>query len=468
MKKHFIFNGIHFKTWLYFLVFAAILVSTIWILHSFSIGYYYESMKIEKSQKFAVKLAKKYYSEDSANFDAEIEKFCTKDNMYIDIISDDVILSHHHTYSNANFTEAVKEVQNKVKNNNLKKAYLLKKDSSLENKIYAYALMLDSSNNTILVVLTPISNTSSTIQILDDQLVYVLIIAFLLSILMAFYSSNRITKPIRKITDAAKSLADGDYSVSFSSNHQYSEIDNLASTLEIASEKLYIVQNMQRDLIANVSHDLRTPLTMIKSYAEMIKDLSGDSPKKRNQHLNVIIQETDRLNSLVGDLLTISSAQSGKLQMNVETINLSELVNSVLKMYKIYELNKNYKFSINIDNSLQIIGDRKRLMQATNNLISNAIKYCGEDKNIIINIHKNGDYARLEVIDNGIGISADEIPSLWDRYYQASTNHARGASGTGLGLAIVKEILILHNAKFGVDSKVGEGSTFWFELPIES
>ena len=183
---------------------------------------------------------------------------------------------------------------------------------------------------------SPLWPVSSTIQILTNQLVYVTFIALALACLISFYLSVRITRPIRKISNSAERLAGGEYGIVFKGGH-YTEINNLADTLTRASIELEKSDMMQKDLIANVSHDLRTPLTMIKSYAEMIKDISGNNPEKREAHLNVIIEETDRLNTLVGDLLTISRMQSGKMTLNPGSFNITDAANSILNTYRIME-----------------------------------------------------------------------------------------------------------------------------------
>ncbi len=161
----------------------------------------------------------------------------------------------------------------------------------------------------ILYIVSPLYPVKSTISILRVQLVYITVIAALLALTLALYLARRISRPIKEITHSAAEMGKGNYGVKFKGGH-YSEIVELADTLTNASRELEKTDMYQKDLIANVSHDLRTPLTMIKSYAEMIRDLSGDNPEKREAHLNVIIDETNRLNTLVNDMLNMSKMQS--------------------------------------------------------------------------------------------------------------------------------------------------------------
>ena len=223
---------------------------------------------------------------------------------------------------------------------------------------------------------------------------------------------------------------------------------------------------LQRDLIANVSHDLRTPLTMVKSYAEMIRDLSGDNPEKRNTHLQVIIDEADRLNTLVNDILTLSDVQAGTLELRIERFSIKDLVASVIQTYEVLKTNEGYKIQFNCRQDIDVVGDSARIKQVINNLLSNAIKYCGSDKKIFINVKKWGKRVHIEIVDHGQGIKPDELPYIWERYYKSSTHHVRATKGSGIGLSMVKGILTAHNARFGVESKVGRGTTFWFELEV--
>ena len=294
-------------------------------------------------------------------------------------------------------------------------------------------------------------------------MIYITIISSLLALALALYLANRISKPIKRITNSAAEMGRGNYSVKFEGGH-YTEITDLADTLTNASQELEKTDMYQKDLIANVSHDLRTPLTMIKSYAEMIRDLSGDNPVKRDAHLHVIIEEADRLNVLVDDMLNMSRMQSKKIVLERHDFDIKSAAGSLLSSYDILVEQEGYKFTFNCPRSIMINGDENKIKQVISNLINNAVKYCGKDKQVIITIKKTGKKMRCEITDHGAGIAPDEINHVWERYYKSSTHHVRPTEGSGLGLSIVREILTLHKANYGVESTVGKGSTFWFEL----
>ncbi len=196
----------------------------------------------------------------------------------------------------------------------------------------------------------------------------------------------------------------------------------------------------------------------------MIKDISGNNPQKRDEHLQVIIDEADRLNALVSDLLTISRMQSGKMTLQRQNFNITEAAQMILNTYRIMEDEEGYHFQLNAPANFIVNGDEDKIKQVISNLFTNAIKFCGEDKTVIITLKKKGKFIVCRVEDHGVGIAAEELDHVWDRYYKASSNMVRAAEGTGLGLSIVKEILSLHKVNFGVESTLGVGTTFWFEL----
>ena len=326
-------------------------------------------------------------------------------------------------------------------------------------------LHADGKEDMIVYIFSPLWPVSSTIEILRTQLIIVTLISLIVACLISYYLSSRIARPIRKIKNSAKRLAAGEYGIVFTGGH-YTEINDLADTLTGASIELEKSDLMQKDLIANVSHDLRTPLTMIKSYAEMIRDISGDDPVKREQHLQVIIDETDRLNNLVGDLLSVSRMQSGKSTLEKTTFSLSESVKSIVDTYRVKEMGEAYTINLDCPADFTVYADEEKIKQVVSNLLSNAIKFCGERKTVDVVLKKQGRQVKVSVIDYGCGIAAEDLDHIWERYYRASSNMTRSVEGSGLGLSICKEILTMHTSEFCVYSTMGKGSTFWFILDL--
>ena len=266
------------------------------------------------------------------------------------------------------------------------------------------------------------------------------------------------------MNDTAKKLSKGDYNIVFE-KCGYEELDELADTLNKATNSLERTDEIKRELIANVSHDLKTPLTMIKAYSEMIRDLSGDNKEKREEHLKVIIDETDRLTRLVNDMMDLSKIESGIISINKEKINFTEMASSLIDRIKLSNIDTEHTIEYIIPKDLYVLADKTKIEQVLYNLIINAIKHSGEgEKKILIKATATQKRVKVEVIDNGVGISKEDLEHIWDRYYKASDSFTRQVQGSGLGLSIVKNILIKHSSDFGVESELGNGSNFWFDL----
>ena len=463
------YRSITFKTWLYFILFTTFLMIILWFLQVLFLNNFYEVMKKDQTDAVVKNIKKAYKVKNSERFLDNIEEISDTHDIYIYIASFDGSTMYFKpsgdNTSSRYYANQIATVNEKLLESQEDSVSFTIEGTDDSKRILAYGNVLIAKNKTPLIVYTfsPLWPVSSTIQILTNQLVYVTFIALLLACCVSFYLSGRITRPIRKIAHSAERLADGEYGIVFKGGH-YTEINNLADTLTRASIDLEKSDMLQKDLIANVSPDLRTPLTMIKSYAEMIKDISGNNPEKREEHLQVIIDEADRLNGLVNDLLTISRMQSGKMTLQRQNFNITEAAQMILNTYRIMEEEEGYHFQLNAPANFIVNGDEDKIKQVISNLFTNAIKFCGEDKTVIITLKKKGKFVVCRVEDHGVGIAAEELDHVWDRYYKASSNMVRATEGTGLGLSIVKEILTLHKVNFGVESTLGAGTTFWFEL----
>ena len=442
----------------------------LWVLQVLFLNNFYDVMKDEQTQRVAKTIEIDYQKKSNARFLQSVENISNSNDMFIYVVSYDGKTMYFKPSGDATSAQYYADQLDTVNDAMLKKnsdsAYLRIKSPDESKDVLAYGAILTAKGKSpmIVYIFSPLWPLSSTIDILTNQLVYVTFISLLVACLISFYLSIRITRPIRTITRSAERLGRGEYGIIFRGGH-YTEINNLADTLTQASIELEKSDMLQKDLIANVSHDLRTPLTMIKSYAEMIRDLSGNNPEKRDQHLQVIIDETDRLNSLVGDLLSISRMQSGKMVLTRSNFSLTNAVESIVNTYKIMEMEEGYRFNFNCKVNFIVNGDEEKIKQVISNLFTNAIKFAGEDKTVNVTLKRRGKFVLCKIEDHGIGIDPEEQDHVWERYYRASSNMVRPAEGSGLGLSIVKEILTLHKTDFGVDSTVGKGTTFWFELP---
>ena len=318
------------------------------------------------------------------------------------------------------------------------------------------------SSRFIVFVTASLDPLDSTVDILASQLIYVTIIVLVLSFIVAYFISKKISKPIVRINEEAKEMANGKYNISFDVETNIKEINELSNTLNETSKELSKTEKLRREFMANVSHDLKTPLTMIKAYSEMARDLNSKNQKKRIENLNVIIEETDRLNLLVNDILELSKVQSNVEKLNIEQFNLIELINDILKRYEYLKVSENYNFIFEYETNNIVRADKKRIEQVIYNLINNAINYTGEDKKVYINVKNINEGVKVEIQDTGKGIDEKDLNLIFEKYYKIDKTYQRETKGTGLGLSIVKNILVNHNFKYGVNSIKNKGTTFWF------
>ncbi len=337
-----------------------------------------------------------------------------------------------------------------------------------QTDILVYACVIGSADEPegYLLLNTPLEPVGATVTILKRQLIMITAILILIGFVISFVVSKRLARPIVQVTEDAQQLAHGNYDIKFRGGGYY-EADCLAETLTYASREINRVDMMQRDLVANASHDLRTPLTMLKAYAEMIRDLSGDNPVKRGEHLQVIIEETDRLTALVNDILDLSKLENGKQKLERTTVDMEQRLREIVDRYRGLSTVSGYQFTLETDGEATVCCDAGKIEQVICNLMNNAMNYTGDDRQVFVTMTHMQEGIRIAVRDTGEGMDQETLSRIFDKYYR-SENYKREVVGTGLGLSIVKAILRLHDYAFGVNSKVGEGSEFWFVMHGET
>ncbi len=294
------------------------------------------------------------------------------------------------------------------------------------------------------------------------QFGYIAGVVVLATVIFGLIFSSRIARPLEKMTRSAEIMAQGDYSASFD-EEGYRETKRLAKTLNYAVDEISKTEKLQRELIANISHDLRTPLTLISGYSEMMRDIPGENTPENSQ---LIVDETRRLTTLVNDMLDFSKYSSGFEVPELKIFDLTESVKKTMCRYSELVRQNGYCIRFDADTNVTIYADERMILQVIYNLLNNAVNYTGDDKTVYIKQTIYGDRVRISITDTGVGISADNLSQIWDRYYKVVKNHKRAVTGSGLGLSIVSRLLQLHSAAYGVESTEGVGSTFWFELPI--
>ncbi|MFT3951673.1 MAG: HAMP domain-containing sensor histidine kinase [Oscillospiraceae bacterium] len=457
--------------WIYFMIFTALILVLLWLFQYVFLESYYKSMKAQDLSRAADKIEANISSGD---LNGVVRDIAFHNNIYV-LITDSMVnpildenamgsFSFFDTDVRNNFKRGVFEMKDKLDDSGDSFITLTheNKDFKADEMFYVTRVRAADGDYRYIFLETLIEPIDSTAAIIKKQLIYITVILFELAFLITLFISKRISKPIVSVTKSAKKFADGDFKAEFKGTG-YLEVQELSDVLNKARHEVSKVSDLRKDLIANISHDLRTPLTMVKAYAEMIRDLSGDNPKKRAEHVQVIIDEADRLTNLVTSILELSKLESGNLDLDLEEFSVHEKMREVMNRYRILIERDGYDIRFEPDADSVCTADPAQIDQVLYNLINNAVNYCGEDKQILIRQINAPNGVRIEVSDHGKGISKELLPLIFDRYYR-DEKYKRETVGTGLGLSIVKEILKKHNFPFGVQSVEGEGSTFWFEL----
>ncbi len=487
--RRFNLHGIRFKTWLYFFFMTVAIIAVLLVMQVSFFAVYYRNTKSDELKRIGDGLIEEYSRQPSKKefsefvYQTSFAYGMTASFFQIDYTVDgNTVTVDNDTFVNlltsANFVgdqtgEASAEGVISIGAEYFRRldggepfVYISSVSKNKSFAVYGAKLKDPVVGDVCMYLSTPLTLSKFMITTMRGQAYLSCLLCLVLSLVLSWFISERIARPVKDFSFTARKLAKGDYSVKFEGNG-LSEIEDLADTLNYATEEMGKTEQLRRDLLANVSHDLRTPLTMVKAYAEMIRDISGGDEKKRLSHSQTIIDEADRLTNLVNDIQNLSKLQAGTETVEMRDVDLGSLTNTVLERFDIYSSKENYVFRKEIDaDCLIIIGDEAKIEQVLYNLIGNAINYTGEDKTVTVYVKSRDNKVFFGVRDTGKGIAPEEIDSVWERYYRASQSK-RKSVGTGLGLSIVKNILQLHGAEYGIRSTVGEGSLFWFSMPVK-
>lgn len=225
------------------------------------------------------------------------------------------------------------------------------------------------------------------------------------------------------------------------------------------------LEQMRKDFVANVSHELKTPITSIRGFSETLLDGAMRDEQMLEQFLHIILKESGRLQSLIEDLLELSKLEREDFNMNVEEIDVQRLLNDLLPIVKQHADKKHAKLRTFVEGETIIQGDSSRLKQVFMNLLTNAINYSGDNGEVSLQFQESKDYVTVSITDNGVGIPEEEVSRIFERFYRVDKARSRNSGGTGLGLAIVKHIVEAHYGKIQVESVVDKGTSFHVEIP---
>ena len=459
--------------------FAVVIFTVLWLLQTVFLQEFYNGMIIRNTVKVADRIASESQSSGITSYIDDISRknsilvFVTDTDGNIIYSSDEYKKGHrgrlrneptdfkneYHQYRE--LPENYSEFLSAVKASGSGEAELQSDD------VYVYGKLIDfygSEEKAVLYVGTTLNAVGSTVRIIRIQLMWVTLLSIVIAFVLALFMSKSFSKPVSQLNEKAHKLGENDDDVDFCKGF-CTELDELNKTLDTTSEKLKKSKEFQNELLANVSHDLRTPLTMIKGYAEMIRDISREDEKQCAEDVAVIVEETDRLTALVNEILEYSELQMYDSENVMNDVDLSETVSSVADSFGNLYSKDGYVFERNIADGVHVKGNVSRLQRAVYNLLDNAVRHAGEDKWVGISLKPDKGKAIIEISDHGSGIAPDELEHIWDRYYTKRQRNGKGVSG--LGLAIVKQIVSQHNGVCNAGSEIGTGSVFSIGLNVK-
>lgn len=358
--------------------------------------------------------------------------------------------------------------------------FLLDSGENIKNSIFVKPIMENGKITEYAFAVASLQPVNEAMLVLKDYYVYALIIVFLVIILLSFYYSKIIVKPLIKMNRVTKKMANFDFSeklpvtaddeiggLSGSINTLSVNLKDRIDRLNVANTKLQQdiererqLEKTRKEFISGVSHELKTPLSVIRSFAEGIKD--GVS-KDTTYYTDVILEETENMNRLIVEMLELAKLESGTYKLDMTTFSIGELIQQVYTKLLFSMEEKHLQVSIDVDSSIFVKANRSRIEQVVVNLLSNAIRYTPDGEKIQVSVIAMEDTVKVEIENTGNPIPEDSLEKIWDRFYRLDASRSRHTGGTGLGLSIVKNILDLHHAEYGVYNTTNS-VVFYFNL----
>ncbi len=314
-----------------------------------------------------------------------------------------------------------------------------------------------------ILLFSPISQIYGNLTKLNFVIWLTALVFILLSAVVTYINSLRISKPIKEMELAADKLASGENSEDLVVQSR-DEIGKLAQSFNYMKQQLANTEKMRREFIANVSHDMRTPLTSINGFVSGILD-GIVKPEDYTKYLNLIKDETLRLTRLTNEILQLAKIQSGSLKLCQENLKVADVLDSVLSSTKALIEGKSINVSVECASTITVYADSDKLKQVLINIVDNAVKYSGHGGAIFIKVSTKPAKTEFRIKDTGIGISAAELPLIFEKFYRVDKSRQSATGGTGLGLNIAKSLIELHGGKIWAESELGAGTEVVFELP---
>ncbi len=484
------------RLWLYFVLFTAVIFTVLWLLQTVFIQSFYNDMLIKNTKEAAAKITECSGDEkfgdilDELSLNNSILVYITKTDGSIIFSSDQFkgLSARNHMKhlsdekkqdDKSSFSEnrhMGDGIRPRGEYRSLPEGYdeFLKSLEASENGIYEstsdglyiYGTYIDGDDGekNVLYISTTLDAVGPAVDIIRLQLVWGTVISLVTGFILAWFIARSFSQPVAGLTEKAEHIGEDNFPRDYKKGF-CSELDELSDVLDETSDKLIKSRTFQRELLANVSHDLRTPLTMIKGYAEMVRDFSRTDEQQCSEDIGVIIREADRLSAMINEILEYSEMQSAERTPEAESVDMSSVVRRVCGNFESLYSRDGGHIETDIADGIRIMGYAGKLERAAYNLLDNAVRHNGESRLINVYLKKDGSQARLCITDHGNGIPEAELENIWDRYYTYRQRDKKGVSG--LGLAIVKQIALQHGGTCSAESEVGKGSSFILTIPLE-
>lgn len=427
------------------------------------------------------------YTED---FDIEFESICTNGNIFVLIISPDGSVLRASSSNTERMKRQLFEFMFGMQSLDAEvittsDLYVLgrSRDNQMQEEYLVLLGNLDDGNQ--ILMRTPLESIRESVLVANQFLVYVGIISLVASIVVAAIAARQITKPVLELTDLSKRMADLDFDAKYKNNGKTkNEIDilgehmnqmskNLEETIsELKSanaelqkdiERKMEVDEMRKEFLANVSHELKTPIALVQGYAEGLKECLHEDQESRDFYCSVIIDETARMNEMVKKLLSLNQLEFGNDALDMERFNITEMVGNIVASSELLASQKGVSISFGETGPYDVWADEFKIEEVIVNYLSNAINHAAGEKKVRVFFTDKGDLLRISVFNTGKRIPEEDLEKIWVKFYKVDKAHTREYGGNGIGLSIVKAIMESHGRGYGVINHE-DGVEFWIEL----
>ncbi len=430
----------------------------------------------------------------SSSFDVTFDNLCANGNVAIMVISSDRTIVR----SSVNDNQVILlEFMNILFGTDPKQAEILKKADNFviqrqtDTRLSSEYLVLYGtlSNGNLILMRTALESIRESASVSNQFLLYVGIFAILISTVVTYFVSRGITTPVLELTDISKRMAQLDFEAKYQAKgRRRNEIDELGEHFNELSNKLEVtiselksannelkqdiekkteIDEMRKEFLSNVSHELKTPLALIQGYAEGLQECINDDAQSRDFYCEVIMDEADKMNQMVKKLLTLNQLEFGNQAVTMERFNLTELIEGVISSTGILLNQNGIQIEFLEHEPMYVWGDEFMVEEVVTNYLSNAIHHADFAKKITIWYTKKEDCVRVGVFNTGKPIPEEDLPNIWIKFYKVDKARTREYGGSGIGLSIVKAIMESFHRECGVENHE-DGVEFWFELDTES